>query len=78
MPLRLRLALPNLRPPLPPSQLSRLFPANVALFAAQSGLYIYVDAFILEGFHCLLDVTSSVEGSPPRLPLWTLITVIFR
>ncbi|KAG4938256.1 hypothetical protein AAZX31_16G043200 [Glycine max] len=52
--------------------LPRLFPADVALSAAfclrglwalQSGLSLYADAFIPEGCHRLLDVTSGVEGS---------------
>ncbi|KAK6153203.1 hypothetical protein DH2020_012842 [Rehmannia glutinosa] len=50
----------------------RLFVADVALgasfclqglWALQTGLYLYVDAFIPEGCHKLLDVVSGVEGS---------------
>ncbi|KAI3463152.1 hypothetical protein Pfo_019815 [Paulownia fortunei] len=50
----------------------RLFVADVALgasfclqgfWALQTGLSLYVDAFIPEGCHKLLDVVSGVEGS---------------
>lgn len=50
----------------------RLFPADVGLGAAmclqglwvlQTGLSLYVEAFIPEGCHRLLDVISGVEGS---------------
>ncbi|KAG5066994.1 hypothetical protein JHK86_010725 [Glycine max] len=45
--------------------LPRLFPVDVTLSAAfcLHGLSLYADAFIPEGGHRLLDVTSSVEGS---------------
>ncbi|CAA0823513.1 Family of unknown function (DUF716 [Striga hermonthica] len=51
---------------------SRLFVADAALgasfclqglWALQTGLSLYVDAFIPEGCHKLLDVTSGIEGS---------------
>ncbi|CAJ1792734.1 unnamed protein product [Sphenostylis stenocarpa] len=52
--------------------LPRLFPADAALAATfclrgfwslQTGLSLYVDAFIPDGCHRLLDVKSGVEGS---------------
>ncbi|XP_020219214.1 uncharacterized protein LOC109802314 [Cajanus cajan] len=52
--------------------LPRLFPADAALAAAfclrglwalQTGLSLYADAFIPDGCHRLLDVASGVEGS---------------
>ncbi|KAL0395813.1 UNVERIFIED_CONTAM: hypothetical protein Scaly_0029700 [Sesamum calycinum] len=71
-------ASPSLRasPPSPPPYAwpsrARLFVADVALgasfclqglWALQTGLSLYVDAFIPEGCHKLLDVVSGVEGS---------------